>query len=199
MSKKYPMAQAVRDAYRAGEEDEALEPRVLVDAQGKPVGRIGDGDYAIFYDIRGEREIELTSSFTDNLPAGMVIAGTPNVATTCGGAGALTANPGGSAVTMATGRTIPAGSSCTLTVNVTTPLAGTYVDTVPSGALVTSFSNSTTSASATLTSNAATTSGTGSQPKEVPEADTLLLFGGGVGGLATWLGWQWRKVRSKNK
>jgi 2,3-bisphosphoglycerate-independent phosphoglycerate mutase len=65
MSKKYPMAQAVRDAYRAGEEDEAMEPRVLVDAQGKPVGRIGDGDYAIFYDIRGEREIELTSSFTD--------------------------------------------------------------------------------------------------------------------------------------
>ena len=65
MNKKYPMAQAVRDGYRAGEEDEALEPRVLVDAQGKPIGRIGDGDYAIFYDIRGEREIELTSSFTD--------------------------------------------------------------------------------------------------------------------------------------
>lgn len=34
-------------------------------------------------------------------------------------------------------------------------------------------------------------------PAEVPEGDTLLLFGGGVGGLATWLSWQWR--RSKNE
>lgn len=27
-------------------------------------------------------------------------------------------------------------------------------------------------------------------PREVPEADTLLLLGGGLGGLATWMGWQ---------
>jgi 2,3-bisphosphoglycerate-independent phosphoglycerate mutase len=61
--KHYPMAEAVRAAYRAGEEDEALEPLVRVDSAGQPVGRIGDGDYVIFYDIRGEREIELTSAF----------------------------------------------------------------------------------------------------------------------------------------
>ena len=61
--KHTPMAEAVRGAYRAGEEDEALEPLVLVDGAGQPVGRIGDGDYVIFYDIRGEREIELTSAF----------------------------------------------------------------------------------------------------------------------------------------
>jgi hypothetical protein len=36
-------------------------------------------------------------------------------------------------------------------------------------------------------------------PAEVPEADTLLLFGGGIGGLATWVGWQWRKVRARSK
>jgi 2,3-bisphosphoglycerate-independent phosphoglycerate mutase len=59
----YPIAGAVRAAYRAGEEDEALEPIVLVDSDGQPLGRIGDGDYVIFYDIRGEREIELTSAF----------------------------------------------------------------------------------------------------------------------------------------
>jgi 2,3-bisphosphoglycerate-independent phosphoglycerate mutase len=53
----------VRAAYQAGEEDEALEPIVLVNGNGQPVGRIGDGDYVIFYDIRGEREIELTSAF----------------------------------------------------------------------------------------------------------------------------------------
>jgi 2,3-bisphosphoglycerate-independent phosphoglycerate mutase len=60
-----PIADAVRAAYRAGEEDEAMQPRVLVDAGGRPVGRIGGGDYVIFYDIRGEREIELTQAFTD--------------------------------------------------------------------------------------------------------------------------------------
>ncbi len=63
--KRWQMADAVRAAYRAGEDDEAMEPLVLVDADGEPLGRIQDGDYVIFYDLRGEREIELTSSFTD--------------------------------------------------------------------------------------------------------------------------------------
>jgi len=62
----FPMADAVRAAYRAGEEDEALEPRILVNADGAPLGRIADGDYCIFYDVRGEREIELTQAFTES-------------------------------------------------------------------------------------------------------------------------------------
>jgi 2,3-bisphosphoglycerate-independent phosphoglycerate mutase len=62
---KYPMAQAVREAYRAGEDDETLEPRVLVDPRGKPIGRFRDGDYVIFYNLRGEREIELCQSLLD--------------------------------------------------------------------------------------------------------------------------------------
>jgi 2,3-bisphosphoglycerate-independent phosphoglycerate mutase len=61
----YPMAEAVRHAYQAGEEDETLEPLVRVDRAGRPVGSIRDGDYVIFYDIRGEREVELTSAFVD--------------------------------------------------------------------------------------------------------------------------------------
>lgn len=61
----YPMAAAVLDAYDRGEEDEALEPLVRVNAAGEPVGRIADGDYVIFYDLRGEREIELTSAFVN--------------------------------------------------------------------------------------------------------------------------------------
>ncbi len=64
-SKSYPMAEAVRDAYQRGEEDEALEPLVLVDEFGNPLGRIQNGDYVIFYDLRGEREIELTRAFVD--------------------------------------------------------------------------------------------------------------------------------------
>ena len=62
----YPMAAAVRAAYGAGQEDEALEPVVRVDGDGQPVGSIQDGDFTIFYDIRGEREIELTSAFVDH-------------------------------------------------------------------------------------------------------------------------------------
>jgi 2,3-bisphosphoglycerate-independent phosphoglycerate mutase len=59
----FPLAEAVRAAYRAGEDDEAMEPLVRVDAEGRPIGRIQDGDYVIFYDIRGEREIELSEAF----------------------------------------------------------------------------------------------------------------------------------------
>jgi bisphosphoglycerate-independent phosphoglycerate mutase (AlkP superfamily) len=65
LGKQWVMADAVRAAYRAGQGDEQLEPLVLVDDGGTPVGRIQDGDYVIFYDLRGEREIELTQSFTE--------------------------------------------------------------------------------------------------------------------------------------
>ncbi|MEA3376194.1 MAG: hypothetical protein U9R72_08390 [Chloroflexota bacterium] len=40
-----PLAQAVRAAYRAGEDDETMEPLVRVDEAGEPIGRIRDGDY----------------------------------------------------------------------------------------------------------------------------------------------------------
>ncbi len=62
---KYPMADAVREAYQAGEDDETLEPRVLVDRQGKPIGRFRNGDYVIFYNLRGEREVELSLSLLE--------------------------------------------------------------------------------------------------------------------------------------
>ncbi len=59
------MVEAVKKAYQAGEEDESLTPIIAVDPEGKPVGRFQNGDYVIFYDIRGEREIQLTESLTD--------------------------------------------------------------------------------------------------------------------------------------
>jgi 2,3-bisphosphoglycerate-independent phosphoglycerate mutase len=37
-----------------------------MDSSNKPIGRFKDGDYVIFYDIRGEREIQLTKCLTDN-------------------------------------------------------------------------------------------------------------------------------------
>ena len=62
---RWPMAAAVRAAYRAGQDDEKLEPLVLVDEAGEPVGRVQEGDYVIFYDLRGEREIQLTQCLTE--------------------------------------------------------------------------------------------------------------------------------------
>jgi 2,3-bisphosphoglycerate-independent phosphoglycerate mutase len=59
------LAPAIRSAYAAGQEDEALDPIVKCDAAGRPVGRIRPGDAVIFYDIRGEREVELTEALTD--------------------------------------------------------------------------------------------------------------------------------------
>lgn len=81
----------------------------------------------------------LNAPFTDNLPPDLVIAGTTNVGTNCG-VGLPTAIPGGSAVTLPTGSTIPGGSVlnpgvCTLTVNVTTLTLGRFLNTVPAGAL----------------------------------------------------------------
>ena len=60
------MSQAVRDAYPRGEDDETLNPLVLVDPAGKPVGRIKRGDVVIFYNIRGEREVELSRSLIED-------------------------------------------------------------------------------------------------------------------------------------
>jgi len=56
---------AIRAAYASGQEDEALEPMVKVDREGRPIGRISRGDSVIFYDVRGEREVEITRSLTD--------------------------------------------------------------------------------------------------------------------------------------
>jgi len=64
--KSLSLAGAIREAYTRGQEDEALEPIIKADPSGKPRGRFGPGDYVIFYDIRGEREIELTRSLTED-------------------------------------------------------------------------------------------------------------------------------------
>ena len=62
----FSMVSAIKEAYDKGEEDEALEPIVAVDRDGQPFGRIQQGDSVIFYDIRGEREVEITESLIKN-------------------------------------------------------------------------------------------------------------------------------------
>ena len=59
------LAKTVSKLYNAGQTDYSLEPIVLVDSDGQPIGRIQDGDAVIFCCRRGEREIQLTEAFTE--------------------------------------------------------------------------------------------------------------------------------------
>lgn len=88
----------------------------------------------------------ITSVLTDTFPSGMSVSG--KASTTCGGA--VSAPIGHSVVTL-TGGAIPADGSCTITVAVTAPTAGNYINSVPSGALKTSNGINVSPAVATLT------------------------------------------------
>jgi 2,3-bisphosphoglycerate-independent phosphoglycerate mutase len=71
MTPKHPgpgglaLAEAVHTLYRKGQSDYVLEPIVLTDDRGQPVGRIADGDGVVFCCRRGEREVQLTEAFVD--------------------------------------------------------------------------------------------------------------------------------------
>ncbi|MEM9293853.1 MAG: IPTL-CTERM sorting domain-containing protein [Acidobacteriota bacterium] len=76
--------------------------------------------------------------FTDNLPAGVVVAGTPNASTSCTG-GTLTAGAGAGTITY-TGGTVAASATCTVTVDVTAANPGLYTNLT--GSLTTDFGDS---------------------------------------------------------
>lgn len=75
--------------------------------------------------------------FTDDLPAGLAVAATPNASSTCGGT--VTAIPGAGALSF-TGGTVPAGSVCEVVVDVVGTSEGTLVNT--SGELTSTSGNS---------------------------------------------------------
>lgn len=55
---------AVEAAYAAGETDEFIKPRIMVQ-QGDPVGTIHDGDAVFFFNFRADRARQLTGLFLD--------------------------------------------------------------------------------------------------------------------------------------
>jgi hypothetical protein len=90
----------------------------------------------------------LTSDLVDTFPAGLTRAATPSASTTCtSGSVSSTAT----SVTLASGAQIPAGGSCTVSIDVDAAVAGTYVDDIPADELQTSAGNNATAASASLT------------------------------------------------
>lgn len=56
-------ASAIQAAYAAGETDEFVKPRVLVDENGTPVGRISDGDALFFFNFRADRARQISRAF----------------------------------------------------------------------------------------------------------------------------------------
>jgi serine protease len=90
------------------------------------------------------------AGFTETMPANLSVQTSPAPTTTCSGAsGTLTSSA--STVTLA-GANIPANGSCTLTMNVMSPMAGTYTNTIAARALSTGpAGSSSASATASLT------------------------------------------------
>ena len=50
----------IADAYAAGVTDEFIEPGVVVDAAGCPIGPVADGDSVVFFNFRADRARQLT-------------------------------------------------------------------------------------------------------------------------------------------
>ena len=61
----HALAGEVKKLYASGQTDYTLEPIILEDDQGKPLGRIQPDDAVVFCCRRGEREIQLTEAFTE--------------------------------------------------------------------------------------------------------------------------------------
>lgn len=96
----------------------------------------------------------LNSALTDLLPSPVVVAGTPNAATSCPG-GIVTAMPASGSVTLAAGAWIPAAGTCTITVAVSSTTEGTFTNSIPAGALRTDAGSNVDPATANLTVSAA--------------------------------------------
>ena len=93
------------------------------------------------------------TAFTDNLPGTVVIATPANSSNTCGGG--VTAVSGATSFSFS-GGTIPAAvgvtaGQCTVQVDVVSPTAGVFINTIPANTVASSQGNNSQAASATLT------------------------------------------------
>lgn len=57
---------AVRESYERGENDEFVQPTVILDNNGQPVATVDDGDAVIFFNFRPDRARQLTYAFVDD-------------------------------------------------------------------------------------------------------------------------------------
>ncbi|MBD2150374.1 DUF11 domain-containing protein [Pseudanabaena sp. FACHB-1277] len=100
---------------------------------------IATGDTALLTITLRNNDLSIpltNASFTDTLPANVLIAGTPNLGGTCltanGGTGSASTTP--TSVTL-TGATVAPNSTCTLSVSITSNVIGNYTNDIPAGAI----------------------------------------------------------------
>lgn len=111
----------------------------------------GTSRMTIFFTNDNTGAMTLNALFTDTLPTApgpVLVAGVPNVATTCPGTVTATANSG--SVSYANGAQIPSGG-CEINVDVTAATAGVHTNNIPAGALQTDFGVNPDPANAELT------------------------------------------------
>ena len=111
----------------------------------------GTSTMTIYFTNDNDSAMTLSAIFTDSLPTApgaVLVAGAPNIVTTC--PGAVTAVAGSSSVSYANGAQIPAGG-CEINVDVTATVAGVHTNNIPAGALQTDFGDNPDPDNATLT------------------------------------------------
>ncbi|MCA6509691.1 MAG: DUF11 domain-containing protein [Pseudanabaena sp. M109S1SP2A07QC] len=113
-------------------------------------------------------------NFTDNMPSGMIVASPLDATTTCA-SGIITAIPGAGSFNLS-GASMPANTSCTVSVRVTSSSAGNLTNIIPVGG-VRSFQGAvnTQPAEATLTNLAGLGLGKSFSPSTVNPGDTTRL------------------------
>ncbi len=104
-----------------------ISPPTITKAFGAVAIPVGGSSSLSFTITNPNATASLTVSFTDALPAGLVVSTPSGAVTTCLG-GTLTANPGTNSISLS-GAVIAATASCTITVDVTGVSAGVQNNT----------------------------------------------------------------------
>ena len=117
-------ASEVQSIYRAGSAGKCKSNATISKSFAPTSIPVGGTSKLGFTITNSNAEVSLTGvSFTDTLPTGVQVAGTPNVSTTCNGT--FTATAGGGSVSLS-GGTIAASGSCAISVDVTSSTAGSF-------------------------------------------------------------------------
>jgi uncharacterized repeat protein (TIGR01451 family) len=125
----------------------ANSPPVLSESFSDPtIVAGGNSTLTIAISNPNDTAASVTSSFTDSLPSGLVVSGSSS----SNSGGTVSAPIGGSTLTW-TGGSIAANGTTNLTVVVSAAVAGSYINSLPSGALQTSNGNSVSPVIASLT------------------------------------------------